>query len=44
VQTLGRELTGITVYRVGTVQIRVFILGRNRCGAVVGLETLAVET
>lgn len=44
VQTLGRELTGLTVYRVGTVQIRVFILGRDRCGAVVGLETLAVET
>jgi hypothetical protein len=44
VQTLGRELTGVTVYRVGTVQIRIFILGRDRCGAVVGLETLAVET
>jgi hypothetical protein len=41
---LQRELTGITVYRVGAIQIRVFILGVTRCGTVAGLETLAVET
>jgi hypothetical protein len=44
VQSINQQLTGVTVYRVGTIQIRIFILGRNRCGAVVGLETLAVET
>jgi hypothetical protein len=43
-RALQRELTGVTVYRVGTIQIRVFILGVTRCGTVAGLETLAVET
>ena len=43
-RTLQRELTNITVYRVGTVEIRVFVLGLTRCGSVAGLETLAVET
>jgi len=43
-RTLVRELRGVTVYRVGTVQVRVFILGLTRCGTVAGLETLAVET
>ena len=44
VQTLRAELTDVTVFRVGTVQIRVFIVGRTRCGTLAGLETLAVET
>ena len=43
-RTLQRELTNITVFRVGTVQIRVFVLGVTRCGTVAGLETLAIET
>jgi Nuclease A inhibitor-like protein len=43
-RTLQRELTNITVFRVGTIQIRVFILGVTRCGTVAGLETLSVET
>jgi superfamily I DNA/RNA helicase len=43
-RTLQRELTNITVVRVGTVQIRVFILGVTRCGTVAGLETLSIET
>lgn len=44
VQTLHGQLTGLTVFRVGEVQIRIFILGRTRCGTLAGLETLAVET
>ena len=44
VQTLRAELTDVTVFRVGAVQIRVFIVGRTRCGSLAGLETLAVET
>lgn len=43
-RTLQRELTGVTVYRVGAIQIRIFALGVTRCGTVAGLETLAVET
>ncbi len=44
VQAVNRELTGVTVYRVGEVQVRIFIVGRTRCGTVAGLETLAIET
>ncbi|MFO0624439.1 MAG: DUF6748 domain-containing protein [Polyangiales bacterium] len=44
VATLRAQLTDIAVYRVGAVQVRVFILGRTRCGAVAGLETLLIET
>ena len=44
VAALRAQLTDITVYRVGSVQVRVFILGRTRCGTVAGLETLAIET
>lgn len=44
VQTLKRELTGVTVFRVGEVQVRIFIVGRTRCGTLAGLETLAIET
>lgn len=43
-RAIERELTDVTVFRVGTVQVRVFVLGVTRCGTVVGLETLAVET
>ena len=43
-RALEGNLTGVTVLRVGTVQIRVFIVGVTRCGTVAGLETLAVET
>lgn len=43
-RTLSRELSNLVVYRVGTIQIRVFALGLTRCGTVAGLETLAVET
>lgn len=44
VAALRAQLTDITVYRVGTIQIRVFVLGRTRCGGIAGLETLVVET
>lgn len=44
VQTLSTELSDVTVFRVGTIQIRVFVVGRTRCGTLAGLETLAVET
>jgi hypothetical protein len=44
VQVVNRELTGVTVFRVGEVQVRIFIVGRTRCGTLAGLETLAIET
>jgi hypothetical protein len=44
VATIRAQLTDIVVYRVGTVQVRVFVLGRTRCGTVAGLETLLIET
>jgi hypothetical protein len=42
--TLRQELTGLTVYRVGDVQVHVFILGLTADGTVAGMRTLLIET
>lgn len=41
---LAAELSNITVYKIGTITIRVYILGRSADGATLGLTTTLVET
>jgi hypothetical protein len=43
-ESLKNELTDITVYRVGEVQVHVFIIGINIQGTVSGMRTLLIET
>lgn len=43
-QKLRDELDGTTVFRVGEVELRCYLLGRTRDGRVAGLVTRAVET
>jgi hypothetical protein len=42
--TLKQELHDITVYRVGEIQVHVFILGFTADGTVAGMRTLLIET
>ena len=42
--TLKQELTNLTVYRVGDVQVQVFILGLTAEGTVGGMRTMLIET
>lgn len=44
VDLLERELSDLCVYRVGEVDIDVFVLGRHPSGEWLGLETSVVET
>lgn len=41
---LKQELTGLTVYRVGEVQIDVLILGKANDGSIAGMRTRLIET
>ncbi|CAM3631719.1 nuclease A inhibitor family protein [Mucilaginibacter galii] len=41
---LKQELTNLTVYRVGDVQVQVFILGLTADGTVGGMRTMLIET
>jgi hypothetical protein len=41
---LNRELSHIEVYRVGEVQVDVFIIGQTAEGKVSGMRTLLIET
>ena len=43
-ETLHRELTDVRVYRVGKVDIDLFILGRAPSGGFLGYKTHVVET
>jgi hypothetical protein len=43
-ESLKNELTDITVYRVGEIQVHVFIIGINLQGTVSGMRTLLIET
>lgn len=43
-ESLKNELTDITVYRVGEIQIHVFIIGINLQGTLSGMRTLLIET
>lgn len=42
--TLSGGLTGLKVYRFGTIDIRVVIIGRTSCGDVAGIATTVIET
>jgi hypothetical protein len=42
--TFKQELHDITVYRVGEIQVHVFILGFTADGTVAGMRTLLIET
>lgn len=41
---LSAQLTNLTVIRVGTIQIGVYVLGRTKCGTLAGVKTVAIET
>ena len=42
--TLKQELTGLTVYRVGEVQVDVLIIGKAADGTIAGMRTRLIET
>ncbi len=44
IESLKNELTEISVYRVGEIQVQVFIIGINLQGTVSGMRTLLIET
>src|SRR5215475_11078877 len=41
---LTEELKHLEGFRVGAIQIKIFVLGKDDSGKVVGLQTLSVET
>jgi len=41
---LSANLTDVQVFRFGTVQVQVYLVGRTRCGSLAGLQTVAIET
>lgn len=43
-EIINRELDAPAVYRVGSVQVQVYILGRTGDGKLVGLKTTSIET
>lgn len=43
-QVLGEELTGIEVYRIGTIDIDAYIIGKRKDGRYAGLRTKLIET
>lgn len=43
-ELMEKELTGIKVFRFGTVRIDILILGKNKQGKVEGFRTFSVET
>lgn len=42
--TLRAELRDVTVFRVGTIAVRCYAVGRDRFGRVVGYSTVSIET
>lgn len=43
-ELLTRELTDLTVLRIGALEVDIYVLGRHPAGAWLGLQTRAVET
>src|SRR5262245_60511635 len=43
-KTMTEELLNLEGFRVGEIQIKIFVLGKDDSGRVVGLQTLSVET
>lgn len=43
-KVMESTLTGLKVYRVGSIEVEVFVIGKARSGDWVGLHTMSVET
>ena len=43
-RTIRQRLTYVQVFAVGTIQVHLYIVGRDRCGTLVGLHTVSIET
>jgi Nuclease A inhibitor-like protein len=43
-RAMTEELKNLGGFRVGEIQIKIFVLGKDDSGKVVGLQTLSVET
>jgi Nuclease A inhibitor-like protein len=43
-RAMMEELKNLEGFRVGEIQIKIFVLGKNDSGRVAGLQTLSVET
>ncbi len=43
-RTIRARLTYAKVYRVGTIQVHLYIVGRDHCGVLAGLHTISIET
>jgi hypothetical protein len=43
-RTIRQRLTYVQVFAVGTIQVHLYVVGRDRCGALVGLHTISIET
>ena len=43
-RTIRARLTYAKVYRVGTIQVHLYIVGRDHCGLLAGLHTVSIET
>ena len=43
-RTIRANLTYAKVYRVGTIQVHLYIVGRDHCGRLAGLHTISIET
>lgn len=43
-RTIQQRLTYVQVFAVGTVQVQLYFVGHDRCGALVGLHTVSIET
>lgn len=41
---LSAQLQDVQVFRYGTIQVQVYLVGRTRCGAISGLKTVSIET
>ncbi|QIZ72270.1 nuclease A inhibitor family protein [Oxynema aestuarii] len=44
VQFLQENLHDLIVYRVGAIEVEIFVFGKTKTGEVVGLNTISVET
>jgi hypothetical protein len=44
VSVLKQELAGLKVYRVGSVQVDAYIIGKTADGKLGGLKTVLIET
>ncbi|MEH2207314.1 MAG: nuclease A inhibitor family protein [Nostoc sp.] len=43
-EILKNHLTNINVYRLGEIEIDIYILGQSKCGDIIGLATKSIET